>query len=54
MATPIENAANDQPVLGILLTAKADDLVTGDRHLLALATRYPIITPAEFWCRHGG
>ena len=45
--------AADQPVLGTLLAAKADYLVTGDRDLLALAARYPIITPAEFWSRHG-
>ncbi|RAU20162.1 putative toxin-antitoxin system toxin component, PIN family [Paramagnetospirillum kuznetsovii] len=51
--TELRDAA-DQPVLGTLLTAKADYLVTGDRDLLTLATRYPIITPAEFWSRHGG
>lgn len=43
----------DQPVLLTLLAAKADYLVTGDRDLLALAGRYPIVTPAEFWARHG-
>jgi putative PIN family toxin of toxin-antitoxin system len=51
--TDLRDAA-DQPVLGTLLTAKADYLVTGDLDLLALAARYPIITPAEFWSRHGG
>ncbi len=51
--TDLRDAA-DQPVLGTLLTARADYLVTGDRDLRALAARYPIITPAEFWSRHGG
>lgn len=50
--------ANDQPVLGTLLAAihagGADYLVTGDKDLLALAGRYSIITPAEFWAIHGG
>ena len=44
----------DVPVLGTLLAAKADYLVTGDKDLLALAERYPIVTPADFWQRHGG
>jgi putative PIN family toxin of toxin-antitoxin system len=43
----------DQPVLLTLLAAKADYLVTGDKDLLALANQYPIVTPAEFWTRHG-
>jgi putative PIN family toxin of toxin-antitoxin system len=43
----------DQPVLLTLLAAKADYLITGDKDLLALADRYPILTPAEFWARHG-
>jgi putative PIN family toxin of toxin-antitoxin system len=45
--------AADQPVLGTLLAAKADYLITGDKDLLALAGRYPIVTPAVFWERHG-
>ncbi|MBC6960637.1 MAG: putative toxin-antitoxin system toxin component, PIN family [Lautropia sp.] len=44
----------DQPVLLTLLAAKADYLITGDRDLLALAKQYPIVTPTEFWVRHGG
>lgn len=44
----------DQPVLGTLLASKVNYLVTGDKDLLALANRYPIITPAEFWQLHGG
>lgn len=46
--------AADLPVLGTLLAAGADYLVTGDQDLLALADRHPILTPAEFWKRHGG
>jgi putative PIN family toxin of toxin-antitoxin system len=43
----------DQQVLGTLLASKADYLITGDKDLLALAERYPIVTPAAFWERHG-
>ena len=32
----------------------AEYLITGDKDLLALAGHYPIVTPAEFWARHGG
>lgn len=49
---------NDQPVLGTLLAAQrspgADYLVTGDKDLLAMADRFPIVTPAQFWSTHGG
>lgn len=44
----------DQPVLQTLQAGRADYLVTGDKDLLALADRHPILTPAEFWARHGG
>lgn len=43
----------DQMVLGTLRAARADYLVTGDKDLLALGARYPIVTPAIFWERHG-
>jgi putative PIN family toxin of toxin-antitoxin system len=43
----------DQKVLGTLLASKADYLITGDKDLLALAERYPILTPSAFWERHG-
>lgn len=43
----------DQPVLATLLAAEAQYLITGDKDLLAIADRYPIFTPAEFWARHG-
>jgi len=46
--------AADLPVLGTLLAAGADYLITGDQDLLALADRHPVLTPAEFWRRHGG
>lgn len=48
---------NDDAVLGTLLAcleqSRASYLVTGDRDLLALAQHYPILTPTEFWSRHG-
>ena len=43
----------DQQVLATLRVSKADYLITGDKHLLALANKYPVVTPAEFWARHG-
>ena len=43
----------DRPVLGTLLAAQADYLITGDKDLLAFAERYAIVTPAAFWERHG-
>jgi len=50
--------ADDQPVLGTLLaalkTSGADYLITGDKDLLALAERFPIVTPAKFWATHAG
>ena len=50
--------ANDLPVLGTLLaaikTSDVDYLITGDKDLLALANRYPIVTPAKFWETHAG
>jgi putative PIN family toxin of toxin-antitoxin system len=50
--------ARDQPVLGTLLaalkTSEASYLITGDKNLLAMAERYPIVTPAKFWETHAG
>jgi putative PIN family toxin of toxin-antitoxin system len=43
----------DQQVLGTLRASRADYLITGDRDLLVLAEKYPIVTPAIFWARHG-
>ncbi len=46
--------AGDRPILGTLLASKADYLITGDKDLISLAEKYPtIITPAEFWRKHG-
>ena len=45
--------AKDLPVLGTFLAARADYLITDDKDLLALKDRYAIVTPAEFWNRHG-
>lgn len=49
---------NDLPVLGTLLAARLEKgtgyLVTGDKDLLVLAERFPIVTPAQFWATHGG
>lgn len=42
----------DQAILGTLISAMADYLVTGDKALLRLAAKYPVLTPAEFWQRH--
>lgn len=44
----------DAPVLGTLLAANAEYLITGDKDLLAVADQYAILTPAAFWARHGG
>lgn len=57
-ADPSLRDINDQPILGTLLaaarSANADYLITGDKDLLVLADRYPILSPADFWARHGG
>lgn len=49
---------DDQPVLGTLLAARktsgVDYLITGDKDLLAMAERYPIVDPAKFWATHAG
>ncbi len=53
----VEKALRDRadvPVLQTIQASKADYLITGDKDLLALADRYPIVAPAEFWSRHGG
>jgi putative PIN family toxin of toxin-antitoxin system len=50
--------ADDQAVLGTLLaaleTSGANYLITGDKDLLALAGRHPIVAPAKFWATHAG
>lgn len=48
----------DRLALGTLLagfkSSGADYLITGDKDLLALHERYPVLTPGEFWARHAG
>ena len=48
----------DQAVLGTWRAAQTlsptEALITGDKALLALATTYPVCSPAAFWDRHGG
>lgn len=43
----------DQAILGTLRASGADYLITGDKDLLALAGSYAILSPADFWARHG-
>jgi putative PIN family toxin of toxin-antitoxin system len=43
----------DQRVLGTLRASNADYLITGDKDLIAPSGRYPILTPAAFWAKHG-
>ncbi len=43
----------DQPVLQTFLAADVNYLITGDKDLLALSDRYAIVSPGEFWRRHG-
>ena len=52
-STRVARDAADVPVQGTLMAAKADYLMTGDDDLLALSGRYSIVTPAEFWRKHG-
>jgi putative PIN family toxin of toxin-antitoxin system len=51
---PLLRDPADQSILGTLRVSRADYLITGDKDLLALAGRYPVLTPAVFWERHGG
>ena len=43
----------DDKFLEAAVNGRADVLVTGDKDLLALSGKYSIVTPAEFWQRHG-
>jgi uncharacterized protein len=52
----VEEALRDKangPVLGTLLAARADYLITGDKELLALGGKYPVVAPVAFWERYG-
>jgi putative PIN family toxin of toxin-antitoxin system len=57
-AEPDLRDVDDQPVLGTLLaalkTSRVDYLITGDKDLLAMSDRYPIVDPAKFWATHAG
>ena len=50
-AAGVRDAA-DEPVLATLLGSDAHMLVTGDKDLLALSDRFPILSPAGFCARH--
>lgn len=52
VAVEVPGDSGDDVILATLVVAKADALVTGDAALLALADRYPIVTPAQFAARH--
>ena len=58
VADPVLRDVADLPVLGTLVAAmkagNIDYLISGDKDLLTLADRYPIVTPTQFWARHGG
>ncbi len=47
----------DTSVLGTFLAAHAAEqanyLISGDKDLLALSERFPVLSPAQFWARHG-
>ncbi len=43
---------DDIPVLATLIASGADCLVTGDKDLLVLSARSPIISPADFCTLH--
>lgn len=55
---PALRDVHDRPVLGTLLAAQqhagVQYLVTGDKDLLALSPRYPVLAPAGLWALHGG
>ena len=53
LKSDVARDAADVPVLGTLIAAKADYLITGDEDLLVLVDRYAIVRPAEFWRKHG-
>lgn len=50
-------APDDLKVLGTFVAAQrlfqTDYLISGDKDLLVLAAQFPILSPAEFWARHG-
>lgn len=58
VSEPLLRDVNDAAILGTLLAAMTAGLqtylITGDKDLLALSGQYPVLTPAQFWQRHGG
>lgn len=44
--------AADEPILAILMASGAQMLVTGDKDLLALSDRFPIVAAADFCARY--
>lgn len=57
-AEPDLRDVDDLPVLGTLLaaliTSGVDYLITGDKDLLVMAERNPIVTSSKFWATHAG
>jgi predicted nucleic acid-binding protein len=55
--TPELTAPFDQAILGTLIAAEkqfqAKYLIASDKALLACASRYAVLSPAEFWAVHG-
>jgi predicted nucleic acid-binding protein len=41
-------------LLAVLKTSGANYPITGDKDLLTMAERYPIVAPAAFWATHAG
>ncbi|WP_366145347.1 hypothetical protein [Candidatus Accumulibacter sp. ACC007] len=41
-------------LLAALKASGANYLITGDKDLLAMAERYPIVAPAAFWALYAG
>lgn len=48
----------DAPILGSFEAAKQtgllDYIISGDKDLLVLVDRYPVLSPSDFWQRHQG
>lgn len=53
IAADVPTDPDDASVLATFIAGNAAWLVSGDRDLLALADRYSIVTPAQFWERCG-
>ncbi|MBF0138525.1 MAG: putative toxin-antitoxin system toxin component, PIN family [Magnetococcus sp. DMHC-1] len=45
--------SSDAPILAAFFVSGADCLITGDQDLLVLQDQFTILTPVEFWQRHG-